>query len=299
MIFVVRIIFCQTKCNARWIGMEFRRFGSTKHEVPVIGQGTWYIDSGDRATAIAALQRGLDLGMTHIDTAEMYGDAEEIVGEAIAGRRNEVFLVSKVLPKNASLSGTIAACERSLARLDTDWLDCYLLHWRGAYRLEETIEAFDRLQSQGKILSWGVSNFDVPDLEEAWEIASDGRLVCNQVLYHLRERAIEYAVIPWCEEHRVGVVGYAPFGHGDFPGPRTKGGRVLQEIAAAHDATPRQVALRFLVRRPSLFTIPKASNPEHAAENAGAGDLRLTPAELAWIDEAFPRDPRPRTLPMI
>ena len=279
--------------------MEFRRFGSTKHQVSVIGQGTWYIDSGDRATAIAALQLGLDLSMTHIDTAEMYGDAEEIVGEAIAGRRNEVFLVSKVLPQNASLSGTIAACERSLARLDTDWLDCYLLHWRGAYPLEETIEAFDRLQSQGKILSWGVSNFDVPDLEEAWEIVGTGRLVCNQVLYHLQERAIEHSVIPWCEEHRVAVVGYAPFGHGDFPGPRTKGGRVLQEIAAAHDATPRQVAMRFLVRRPSLFTIPKASSPEHAAENAGAGDLRLTPAELAWIDETFPRGPRPRTLPMI
>jgi diketogulonate reductase-like aldo/keto reductase len=262
--------------------MEFRRFGSTKHQVPVIGQGTWYIDSGDRATAIAALQLGLDLGMTHIDTAEMYGDAEEIVGEAIAGRRNEVFLVSKVLPQNASLSGTIAACERSLTRLDTDWLDCYLLHWRGAHPLEETVEAFDRLQSQGKILSWGVSNFDVPDLEEAWEVAGPGRLACNQVLYHLQERAIEYVVIPWCDEHRVAVVGYAPFGHGDFPGPRTKGGRVLQEIAAAHDATPRQVAMRFLVRRPSLFTIPKASSPEHAAENAGAGDLRLTQAELAW-----------------
>ena len=187
--------------------MEFRRFGSTKHQVPVIGQGTWYIDSGDRAAAIAALQLGLDLGMTHIDTAEMYGDAEEIVGEAIAGRRNEVFLVSKVLPQNASLSGTIAACERSLARLDTGWLDCYLLHWRGAYPLEETVEAFERLQGQGKILSWGVSNFDVPDLEEAWEIAGDGRLVCNQVLYHLQERAIEHAVIPWCEEHRVAVVG--------------------------------------------------------------------------------------------
>jgi len=279
--------------------MEFRRFGSTKHQVPVIGQGTWYIDSGDRAAAIAALQLGLDLGMTHIDTAEMYGDAEEIVGEAIAGRRNEVFLVSKVLPQNASLSGTIAACERSLARLDTGWLDCYLLHWRGAYPLEETVEAFERLQGQGKILSWGVSNFDVPDLEEAWEIAGDGRLVCNQVLYHLQERAIEYALIPWCEENGVAVVGYAPFGHGKFPGPRTHGGRVLQEIAAAHDATPRQVALRFLVRRPSLFTIPKASNPAHAAENAGAGDLRLTAAEIARIDEAFPRGPRPRELPVI
>jgi diketogulonate reductase-like aldo/keto reductase len=279
--------------------MERRRFGSTRQQVPVIGQGTWYIDNGDRASAIAALQLGLDLGMTHIDTAEMYGAAEEMVGVAIAGRRDGVFLVSKVLPQNASLSGTIAACERSLARLNTDWLDCYLLHWRGEYPLEDTIEAFENLQRQGKILSWGVSNFDVPDLEEAWEIAGDGRLVCNQVLYHLQERAIENAVIPWCEEHSVAVIGYSPFGHGDFPSARTKGGRVLQEIAAVHDATPRQVALRFLVRRPSLFTIPKASSTKHAAENAKAGDLRLTAAELARIDEAFPRGPRPRVLPVI
>jgi diketogulonate reductase-like aldo/keto reductase len=279
--------------------MERRRFGSARQQVPVIGQGTWYIDNGDRASAIAALQLGLDLGMTHIDTAEMYGAAEEMVGVAIAGRRDGVFLVSKVLPQNASLSGTIAACERSLARLNTDWLDCYLLHWRGEYPLEDTIEAFENLQRQGKILSWGVSNFDVPDLEEAWEIAGDGRLVCNQVLYHLQERAIENAVIPWCEEHSVAVIGYSPFGHGDFPSARTKGGRVLQEIAAVHDATPRQVALRFLVRRPSLFTIPKASSTKHAAENAKAGDLRLTAAELARIDEAFPRGPRPRVLPVI
>jgi len=279
--------------------MERRRFGPTRREVAVIGQGTWYIDSGDRVTAIAALRRGLDLGMDHIDTAEMYGDAEEVIAEAIAGRRDEVFLVSKVLPQNASRSGTIAACERSLARLDTDRLDCYLLHWRGQYPLEETFAAFEQLRHEGKILSWGVSNFDEPDLEEAWQIADEGRLACNQVLYHLQERAIEHAVLPWCEEHGVALVAYSPFGHGHFPGPRTKGGRVLQEIAAAHGATPRQVALRFLVRRPSLFAIPKASTPEHAAENAGAGDLRLTEDELALIDEAFPRGPRPRALPMI
>jgi diketogulonate reductase-like aldo/keto reductase len=229
----------------------------------------------------------------------MYGDAEEIVGEAIAGRRDEVFLVSKVLPQNASRAGTIEACERSLARLDTDWLDCYLLHWRGSYPLEDTIAAFDQLQVAGKILSWGVSNFDVPDLEEALEIAGEGGLVCNQVLYHLQERAIEHAVLPWCEEHDVAVVGYAPFGHGSFPVPDTPGDRVLQEIAAAHNATPRQVALRFLVRRPSLFTIPKASRPDHTTENAGAGDLRLTEAELARIDRAFPLGPRPRTLPVL
>jgi len=279
--------------------MEVRQFDSTNYQLPVIGQGTWYIDASDRALAIAALRRGIDLGMNHIDTAEMYGDAEEIVGEAIAGRRDEVFLVSKVLPQNASRAGTIEACERSLARLDTDWLDCYLLHWRGSYPLEDTIAAFDQLQVAGKILSWGVSNFDVPDLEEALEIAGEGGLVCNQVLYHLQERAIEHAVLPWCEEHDVAVVGYAPFGHGSFPVPDTPGGRVLQEIAAAHNATPRQVALRFLVRRPSLFTIPKASRPDHTTENAGAGDLRLTEAELARIDRAFPLGPRPRTLPVL
>jgi diketogulonate reductase-like aldo/keto reductase len=259
--------------------------------------GTWYLQSGDRASAIAAVRRGLDLGMTHIDTAEYYGEAENVVGEAISGRRNEVFLVSKVIPGNASRTGTIAACENSLARLRTDRLDCYLLHWRGQHPLQESIAAFERLEREGKILSWGVSNFDVSDLEEVWEVA--GRLVCNQVLYHLQERAIEHAVIPWCEQHGVAVVAYSPFGHGDFPGSRTKGGRVLEDIAAGHRATTRQVALRFLVRRTSLFTVPKASSPDHAAENAEAGDLRLTETELARIDRAFPLAPRPRTLPML
>jgi diketogulonate reductase-like aldo/keto reductase len=265
----------------------------------VIGQGTWYIDSGDRASAIAALRRGLDLGMNHIDTAEMYGDAETVVAEAIAGRRDEVFLVSKVLPQNASRSGTVAACERSLARLRTDRLDCYLLHWRGQYPLEDTFAAFEQLRGEGKVLSWGVSNFDEPDLDEALTVAGEGRIACNQVLYHLEQRAIEHAVLPWCEAHRVAVVAYSPLGHGHFPGPRSKGGRVLREIAVAHDATPHQVALSFLVRHPWLFAIPKASSPDHAAENAGAGDLRLTDAELARIDEAFPRGPRPRQLPML
>jgi diketogulonate reductase-like aldo/keto reductase len=267
--------------------------------VAVIGQGTWYIDNGDRASAIAALRQGLDLGMTHIDTAEMYGIAEEVIAEAIAERRDEVFLVSKVLPQNASRSETIAACEKSLARLKTDRLDSYLLHWRGQHPLEETIAAFEQLQHEGKILSWGVSNFDVADLEEVQKIAGEGHLACNQVLYHLSERAIEHTVIPWCEKHGVAVVAYSPFGHGDFPSPRTDGGHVLQEIAAAHNATPRQIALRFLVRRPSLFAIPKASNPEHAAENAGAGELNLNQAELNRIDAAFPIGTRPRVLPML
>ena len=279
--------------------MERHRFGSTARDVPVIGQGTWYIDAGDRASAVAALRRGLDLGMTHIDTAEMYDDAELVVAEAIAGRRDDAFLVSKVLPGNASGRGTITACERTLARLGTDRLDCYLLHWRGHYPLADTIAAFDRLRREGKILAWGVSNFDTGDLNEVLQIAGEGQLACNQVLYHLEERAIEHAVLPWCAQHSVAVVGYSPFGHGRFPGPRTVGGRVLAEIAAAHRATPRQVALRFLTREPSLFTIPKASSAAHAAENAGAGALHLSVAEIARIDEAFPLGSAPPTLPMI
>ena len=281
--------------------MEWRPFGAIKREVAVIGQGTWYDKGEDRDSAIAALRRGLDLGMNHIDTAEMYGsgDAEEVVAEAIAGRRDEVFLVSKILPENASRGGTMAACERSLARLRTDRLDGYLLHWRGRHPLEDTIAAFEQLQGEGKILSWGVSNFDAPDLEEVHKVAGEGRLACNQVFYHLGERAIEYAVLPWCEEHGVAVVAYSPFGRGRFPGPRTAGGRVLEQIAAAHDATARQVALRFLVRKPSLLAIPRATRPEHAADNAGAGDLRLTEAEFVQIDEAFPLGPRPRELPTL
>jgi diketogulonate reductase-like aldo/keto reductase len=279
--------------------MEKRPFGPAKRQVPVIGQGTWNIDRADRSRAIAALRRGLDLGMTHIDTAEMYGDAEPMIAEAIAGRRDEVFVVSKVLPGNASGRGTITACERSLSRLKTDRLDVYLLHWRGRHPLADTIAAFEELERDGKILGWGVSNFDVPDLEEAWRIAGPGRMLCNQVLYHLQERAIEHAVLPWCEEHGVAVVGYTPFGDGSFPGPRTKAGRLLQEIAAPHHATPRQVALRFLARRPSLFAIPKASQSQHTEENAGSGDLRLTEAELARIEAEFPRGPRPRGLPML
>jgi diketogulonate reductase-like aldo/keto reductase len=267
--------------------------------VPVIGQGTWYIDSGDRKRAIAALRRGIDLGMTHIDTAEMYGDAELVVAEAIAGRRDDIFLVSKVLPSNASRRGAITACERSLARLKTDRLDCYLLHWRGSYPLAETVAAFKELVSAGKIRSWGVSNFDTDDLSELLAVAGEGRIACNQVLYHLRERAIEHAVIPWCKKHDVAVVAYSPFGHNDFPDLRSKAGEVLRAIAGAHGASPRQVALSFLTRDPQVFAIPKASSPEHAADNAAAGDLTLSESETAALDKAFPRGPKPRGLPML
>jgi len=281
--------------------VQQRRFGSTGREVAVIGQGTWYIEHAKRASAVAALRRGMDLGMTHIDTAEMYGSgvAEEVVAEAIEGRRDEVFLVSKVLPHNASRKGTLAACERSLARLRTDRIDCYLLHWRGQHPLEDTIAAFEQLCQEGKIMAWGVSNFDESDLEEARQIAGAGRIACNQVLYHLQERAIEHAVIPWCERHHVAVVAYSPFGHGGFPGPRTAGGRkVLEQIAESHGATARQVALSFLTRRSALFTIPKAADIEHATENAGAGDLHLTDTDIKRIDAAFPLG-RSRSLPML
>jgi diketogulonate reductase-like aldo/keto reductase len=279
--------------------MKHKKFGTTGHDVSVIGQGTWYIDRGDRKSAVAALRRGLDLGMTHIDTAEMYGDAELVIAEAIAGRRDETCLVSKVLPSNASRRGTITACERSLSRLKTDRLDCYLLHWRGSYPLAETIEAFDQLVGAGKIRSWGVSNFDAGDLDELLDVAGEGKIACNQVLYHLQERAIEHAVIPWCAKHNVAVVAYSPFGHNDFPDSRSKGGAVLQTIAKRHGVSTRQVALGFLARDAHVFPIPKSSNADHAAENAAAGDLALSADDIAALDQAFPRGPKPRSLPML
>ncbi len=280
--------------------MRRRRFGFPV-ELPVIGQGTWNLEVAGRAAAVATLRRGLDEGMTHIDTAEMYGDGrvERIVGEAIAGRRDEVYLVSKVLPENASRAGTLEACERSLERLGTDRLDCYLLHWRGEHPLAETFAAFEQLVRDGKIVSFGLSNFGVSDLEQAVDLAGAGRIACNQVLYHLQERAIEHQVLPWCEAHGVAVVAYSPFGHSRFPGPRTPGGRLLAEIAAAHDATARQVALAFLVRQAPLFTIPKTSDPDRATENAAAGDLRLTSEEIARIDAAFPLGAEPDELPAL
>jgi len=276
-----------------------QKFGSRGPDVTIIGQGTWYIDRGDRKAAVAALRRGIELGMTHIDTAEMYGDAGLVIAESIAGKRDEVFLVSKVLPSNASRRGTITACERSLKRLKTERLDCYLLHWRGSFPLEDTVAAFDELIAAGKIASWGVSNFDTDDLNELLAVAGKGKIVCNQVLYHLQERAIEHGVIPWCERNGVAVVAYSPFGHNDFPSAHSKGGQTLQAIADAHRVTARQVALAFLTRIQAVFAIPKASNADHAADNAAAGNLRLSEREIAALDAAFPRGPKPRGLPML
>jgi diketogulonate reductase-like aldo/keto reductase len=281
--------------------IPLRLFGPTGRHVAPVGQGSWRVDETDSQSAVAALRRGLDLGMTHIDTAEMYGEgaAERIVAAAIAGRRDEVFLVSKVLPNHASKRGTIAACEKSLARLGTDRLDCYLLHWRGSFPLAETIDGFEALRREGKILSWGVSNFDVTDLEEVVAIAGEGHPACNQVLYHLQERAIEHGVLPWCREHGVAVVAYTPFGESRRTfDPATRHGHVLQDIAAAHGSTPRQVALAFLLRHSNGFVIPKASHRAHVEENAGAGSLRLTAGDLERIEAAFPRG-KPGPLPMI
>jgi diketogulonate reductase-like aldo/keto reductase len=268
----------------------------------LIGQGSWRTEQATPAAAIAALRRGLDLGMTHIDTAEMYGSgaAETLIGQAIEGRRDEVFLVSKVLPSNATRRGTITACEQSLQRLKTDRLDCYLLHWPGSHPLSDTIAAFDALVRDGKILSWGVSNFDVGELDEVAAIAGQGHPACNQVLYHLCERAIEHAVLPWCERHGTAVVAYTPFG--ETPAifrARNPQANVLRGIADAHAATPRQVALAFLLRHENSFVIPKAAALAHVAENAGAATLRLTAEDIARLDAAFPRGKPGRSLPMI
>jgi diketogulonate reductase-like aldo/keto reductase len=259
------------------------------------------MESDDRRRAVAALVRGIELGLTHIDTAEMYGsgDVEELVAEAIAGVRDRVFLASKVLPSNASRRGTREACERSLRRLRTDRLDLYMLHWPGSHPLADTIAAFEQLMSAGKILRWGVSNFDVPELEEALRLAGQGKILCNQVLYHPLERSIEHGVIPWCREHGVPVVAYSPFGSGRFPSVRSKEGAALAAVAARHGASARQVALRFVVRHPGVYTIPKAARAAHVEDNAGALSLELTAEDVAELEAALPLGPPSSGLPFL
>ncbi|UCE85257.1 MAG: aldo/keto reductase [Deltaproteobacteria bacterium] len=278
-----------------------REFGTGGTRVSVVGQGTWNLEAAPRSAAVDALRRGIDAGLSHIDTAEMYGDGrvEEIVGDAIAGRRDEVFLVSKVLPHHASRRGTIEACERTLARLRTDRLDAYLLHWPGAHPLAETFAGFEALEAAGKIRSFGVSNFDACELDEAHRVAGAGRIRCNQVLYHLEERSIEHAVIPSCEAKGIAVVAYSPFGSGRFPRAESRGGRVLAAIARSHGASSHQVALAFLLRRRSLFAIPKAARVEHVVENAGAAAIALGEDEVRRLEEAFPRGPRRRGVPIL
>lgn len=284
--------------------MLMRQLDRTGVWISVIGQGTWRM--GERAARqreeIEALRLGLDLGLTHIDTAEIYGNGrtEELVGMAIAGRRHEVFLASKVSPEHASYQGTIRACERSLRRLRTDYLDLYLVHWwSDRHPIEETMRAMEDLVAAGKIRMIGVSNFTVEQLERAQRALTRERIVCNQVCYHMKARQIEFRLLPYCEERGIAVVGYSPFGSGDFPSPRSRGGRVLAEIAAKYGKTPHQVVLNFLARRPSLFTIPKASRPEHVRENAAAVGWTLAPEDLAALDDAFPPPTRDGPLPMI
>ncbi len=279
--------------------MQTRVFGSTGREVPVVGLGTWHLDDSEPSAAESALHAGLERGMLHIDTAEYYGAAvERIVGRVVAARRKEIFLVSKIMPHDATRRGTVTTCEKDLKRIGTDYLDCYLIHWPGSHPLEDSIEGLEELREAGKIRAWGVSNFDEQLLAQVQEIAGPGRLACNQVLYHLRERNIEHQVIPWCEQHGVAVVGYTPFGEGKFP-PADEGGRVLAEIAQKHGKTPRQITLAFLTRRPSLFAIPKSSNAEHVRENAGASDVELDASEVAAIERAFPLGPRRRGVAML
>ena len=267
-----------------------------------IGQGSWYIDTvPDQDAVVRALQTGIDLGLTHIDTAEMYGDgaAEEVIARVIRGRRDEVFLVSKVLPFNASYQQVLNACDASLQRLGTDYLDSYLLHWRGAVPLSETVQAFEHLQQVGKIRTWGVSNFDVADLQELYALVGPNQIACNQVLYHLEERTIEHEILPWCVQHDVKVVAYSPFGHDSFVLEGSPEWEVLAQIAQRHEASVRQVALAFLCRHPQVLAIPKASRAAHTLDNASVLDLHLSTEELAQIDAAFPLQPHPGYLPMI
>jgi diketogulonate reductase-like aldo/keto reductase len=272
-----------------------RKFGWTKIDIAVIGQGTWMIEgTNHRDTynlAIESLQLGLDLGMNHIDTAEMYGNGmvEEIVGQAIAGRRDEVFLVSKVLPSNASYYDTLRACERSLKRLKTDWLDMYLLHWPSTnHPIYETMRAMETLVKEGLVKFIGVSNFDLEHLKEAERVLQNERIACNQVMYNLNSRGIEKSLLPYCNRKGISVVGYAPFGHGNFPSSNSDGGQVLVKNAERHQKTPHQVVLNFIVNHINIFTIPKTSRPQRVKENSDSVGWNLTKDDIVDINRVFP-----------
>lgn len=263
--------------------------------VPVVGQGTWHMGEGERSVAdeAAALRLGLDLGLTLIDTAEMYADgrSEKVVAEAVAGRRDEAFLVSKVYPQNASRRAMAKSCDASLARLKTDRLDLYLLHWRGSTPLAETIEAFERLREAGKILRWGVSNLDVDDMEEL----GPRECAANQVLYNPEARGIEFDLLPWCADRHLPVMAYSPVGQG---GALLRHPAIL-DVASRHGVGPAAVAIAWSVRLPGIISIPKASDPDHVRANAAAAGLDLSAADLAAIDAAFPPPRRRQPLEML
>ncbi|BDG70972.1 aldo/keto reductase [Roseomonas fluvialis] len=265
--------------------------------IPALGQGTWHMGEGARSRAeeADALRLGLDLGMTLIDTAEMYaeGGAEEVVGEAIAGRRDEAFLVSKVYPHNASRHGAIAACERSLKRLRVETIDLYLLHWRGSHPLSETVEAFEALKRDGKIRHWGVSNCDVDDLEELGPALAN--CAADQVLYSLEHRGIEYDLLPFCTQRQMPVMAYSPVGQGG----KLLRHRALHDVAARYGITPAQVAIAWTLRHPHIISIPKSSTPTHIRQNAATRDIHLTPDDLTTLDTAFTPPARKRGLAML
>ncbi len=263
--------------------------------VPALGLGTWLMgeDPSKRSEEADALRHGMDLGMTLIDTAEMYNDAELVVAEALRGRRDQAFVVSKVLPSNASLNGTISACERSLKRLGTDCLDLYLLHWEGAYPIEDTLDAFQRLVAQGKIRYYGVSNLDNDSLRAAWALPGGEGIATNQVLYNLLERGIEWDLMPWCRKKNVPIMAYSPLNQGRlYP-------EVLEQIGQRHNANRHQVALAWVLQRDNVIAIPKSADREHVAQNRIAADIELTFEELKQLDRAFPPPGGPSPLAVL
>jgi diketogulonate reductase-like aldo/keto reductase len=267
-------------------------------QVPVLGLGTWHMGErpANRQDERDAIRYAIDNGMTVIDTAEMYGDgaAEELVGEALAGRRSEAFIVTKVLPHHATRRGTVAACEDSLRRLGTDVVDLYLLHWRGGVPLEETLEGFDQLLRAGKIRYWGVSNFDTADMEELAALAGGDAVAANQVLYNLTRRGIEFDLLPWCGQRKLPLMAYSPLEQG-----RLLGEPELLRLAASHSATPAQIALRWVLRSDQVIALPKAGTPEHVRQLRAALDIALSPQDMAALDRAFPPPKRKMPLEMI
>ena len=278
--------------------MIMRKFGWTNVEVSLIGQGTWMIEGTNHRNtygiAIESLRLGLEVGMNHIDTAEMYGNGvvEELVGRAIAGRqqrREEIFLVSKVLPSNASYYDTLRGCDRSLQRLNTDYLDLYLIHWPSSdHPIGETMRAMETLVKEGKVKFIGVSNFDLKQLQEAENALQNEKIACNQVMYNLNSRGIERNLLPYCLKKGIAIVGYSPFGHGYFPSVESEGGRILVEIAERHQKTPYQVVLNFIINHTNIFTIPKTSRPNRVLENSNSIGWKLTESDIKAINQGFP-----------
>lgn len=271
--------------------------------LPAIGQGTWYMgeNSGHRRAEVSALRAGVDLGLTLIDTAEMYADggAEEVVGEALNGLRERVFLVSKVYPWNAGGQKAIAACEASLRRLKTDYLDLYLLHWSGNFSFAETVEAMETLIAQGKIRRWGVSNLDVDDMQALWQVPGGKQCATNQVLYHLASRGIEYDLLPWCQQHQLPVMAYSPLAQAGRLRSGLLNHPVVNEIAHAHSASAAQILLAWVISHQGVMAIPKAASVEHVQQNAAALSMTLSAQELAALDNAFPAPKGKTTLDMV